>query len=297
MPSGLAGSPLLPFATRFYLHTLAVFRLTSCIGLATLLVGWLILVPLLSPAGHAWFAAQSALFLFASWRFLSGHLPPWHEAHIALLRLNSFGFGVVAHVMRRYLDRAASQDSDGGGLRSPLRLLMLLQLASGASTHLMLALLPLRLGLALPVQLAVVLTCAMHNRLLCASPALSSPGAQHWGHRAFALLDSVCFSLVPQAARLAPEAECAALLTFQQLTISLALPLVVQAAWEAGLYKQHQSQRLTQGLSKECGWQARLYAWIGDVLVTCDALALLAAGWVLVGILWHLAVSLNAAPI
>ncbi len=82
-----------------------------------------------------------------------------------------------------------------------------------------------------------------------------------------------------------------------QLTISLALPLVVQAAWEAGLYKQHQSQRLTQGLSKECGWQARLYAWIGDVLVTCDALALLAAGWVLVGILWHLAVSLNAAPI
>ncbi len=57
----------------------------------------------------------------------------------------------------------------------------------------------------------------MHNRLLCASPALSSPGAQHWGHRAFALLDSVCFSLVPQAARLAPEAECAALLTFQQV--------------------------------------------------------------------------------
>ncbi len=48
--------------------------------------------------------------------------------------------------MRRYLDRAASQDSDGGGLRSPLRLPMLLQLASGASTHLMLALLPLRLG-------------------------------------------------------------------------------------------------------------------------------------------------------
>lgn len=32
-PSNLAGSPVLPFALRFYLHTLAVFRLAACIGL------------------------------------------------------------------------------------------------------------------------------------------------------------------------------------------------------------------------------------------------------------------------
>lgn len=63
----------------------------------------------------------------------------------------------------------------------------------------------------------MVLICASHNPLLCGSPALASPGAQRWGHSAFTLLDSLCFSLAPQPARLTPERECAALLTFQQV--------------------------------------------------------------------------------
>lgn len=79
-----------------------------------------------------------------------------------------------------------------------------------------------------------------------------------------------------------------------QLTISLVAPLVVQAAWEARLFERHQRQRHVQGVPKEGGWQARLYAGIGDVAASCDALALLAASWVLLGIFWHLAVSLNA---
>lgn len=77
-----------------------------------------------------------------------------------------------------------------------------------------------------------------------------------------------------------------------QLTIGLLAPTVVQAAWETGLFDQHQRQRRMQGLPTESGWQASLYAAVGDIVASCDALVLLAAGWVLLGTLWQLSVGL-----
>lgn len=65
---------------------------------ATLLAGWLLLLPSLPAEGHAWLAAQSALLLFASARCLRGTVPRWHELLAALLRLNGFGFGVTSRV-------------------------------------------------------------------------------------------------------------------------------------------------------------------------------------------------------
>ncbi|KAL4448344.1 hypothetical protein ABPG75_005563 [Micractinium tetrahymenae] len=132
---------------------------------------------------------------------------------------NRVGLGEPFVMARQLLDRAGSQDDAGSGWHAALRYAMLLQLASGATTHLMVAFMPLRLSLALPVQLAVVLSCAAHNRHLCGSPSLSSPAALEWGHTAFAVLDSACFSLAPQATRVTREGMCAALLSFQQVCV------------------------------------------------------------------------------
>lgn len=79
-----------------------------------------------------------------------------------------------------------------------------------------------------------------------------------------------------------------------QLSLGLAAPLLVQAAVEAGLFRQHQAERRTAGLPPITGVAARVYTEIGGLAEALDAVTATMAAWVLAGILWEVAVLVAA---
>lgn len=63
-----------------------------------------------------------------------------------------------------------------------------------------------------------------------------------------------------------------------------------QAAVESALFSDHQQQRQQAGLPPEGKLQARLYRWLNEMTVALDGPAAFVAVWVMLGMLWELAV-------
>lgn len=79
-----------------------------------------------------------------------------------------------------------------------------------------------------------------------------------------------------------------------QLSLGLVAPLIVQASIEAGLFRRHQEERAAAGLPLECCREACAYEAIDGLAEALDFASATAAGWVLAGILWEVAVLLAA---
>lgn len=148
--------------------------------------------------------------------------------------------------------------------------------------------------LALPIQVAAVLNAASWNPYVCQGRALADAAAQQRTHAAYSLIGAARFALLPgPAAPLAPAQECAVVLSFLQLAITVAAPALAQAALEAALFAQHVAQRRAAGLppgGTRC--EGRLYSLVREAAEACDGPAALVAAWILLGILWELAVAL-----
>jgi len=130
---------------------------------------------------------------------------------------------------------------------------------------------------------------------VCEARALADPAAQSLTHRAYSFLAAARFSLLPGPAdTLSAAQECGALLAFVQLSVTVVVPALVQAALEAGLFMQHQVQRQQLDLLVEGGMQVRLYDTIRATAEACDWPVAAAALWVLLGLLWDLSVLLVA---
>lgn len=149
-------------------------------------------------------------------------------------------------------------------------------------------------SLALPIQAAVSLSFTAYTRGLCATSALSSPGALR-------LAGAVRRALHPAAGIMAASpadllADCAVLLNFLQLGLGLALPALLQAAAEVRCWRVHQAQRAAARLPPEPGRrQARLYAVLGELLFPLGRPVLLLGALGLYSITWTLAALLAAA--
>lgn len=117
------------------------------------------------------------------------------------------------------------------------------------------------------MQLGLVLAAARHTRLICAAAPFAHPAAQRRTRQLHRLLASLSGSVIASSA--APAApctrsavhECAAVLTWLRVALALLLPLLLEAASEARLWRLHQTQRRRAGLPAErCGrLQALLY--------------------------------------
>lgn len=143
----------------------------------------------------------------------------------------------------------------------------------------------------MPLQLAATAHAARFNAHICSSAPLSSAPAQAMSHRVFMLLDTLHFEVVPvpPLATLPPHVECATLLAFQQLALGCALPLVLQAVWEARQHAAHHAERRAAGLPLERGLQATLLGTVAGVADACNLPALVAMSWISLGILWDVA--------
>lgn len=121
-----------------------------------------------------------------------------------------------------------------------------------------------------------MLTYAHHNQLICSSAAFASPAAKQMNRWAFELLHMLPLSLQPMLLpRWRParhQGECAAVLSFAQLTLGLVAPALVAATHEASLFRLHQRQRREAGLPAEAGWEAWLYERLAAVLVGAKTL-------------------------
>ncbi|KAI7842160.1 hypothetical protein COHA_004183 [Chlorella ohadii] len=71
----------------------------------------------------------------------------------------------------------------------------------------------------------------------------------------------------------------------------LVLPLLVHAALESSLFREHQRQRRQHGMPLECGLMQRLYDSISGLREALDGVMLAVALWMLLGLLWKLAMA------
>jgi len=129
------------------------------------------------------------------------------------------------------------------------------------------------------------------NPTICSAIALSHPAAKQQTHQLFQLLELANFSLLPVTASVPPAAECAPVLGYLQLTAGLVLPLLAHAALESSLFQEHQRQRRQRGMPLECGIMQRLYDLISGLREALDRVMLAATLWMLLGLLWKLAVA------
>lgn len=103
----------------------------------------------------------------------------------------------------------------------------------------------------------MVLGSLPYTASLCASAPLAAPATQRRTHQLFSLIDLLARAAATSgmAARraAAPEAECAAVLTWLRLGVGLALPLAYEAVTEAALWQRHEAERQQAGLPREGG--------------------------------------------
>lgn len=83
------------------------------------------------------------------------------------------------------------------------------------------------------------------------------------------------------------------MLTYLQLLLGLVLPALGQAVLQARLFQRHNEQRRLAGVAAENGWAARAYACVSDVTNVLDGPGVTMALWVLLGIIFDVAVALN----
>lgn len=148
--------------------------------------------------------------------------------------------------------------------------------------------------LALPVQTASVLNAMAWNERICGTAPLAEPATRTLLHCAYAWGAALHFTLVPGPPdALQPQQECTVVLSFAQLSLGLALPAVAQLVAETALFQQHQRQRRRRGLPPEGGPQAALYHWAAE-LAAVDGPAVVVCLWMLLGVLWDVALALVA---
>ena len=129
------------------------------------------------------------------------------------------------------------------------------------------------------------------NSTLCSSAALSHPLAQQQTRQLFHILELTNFSLLPVTAHVQPVAECAAVLSYLQLSGGLVLPLLVHAALESWLFQEHQRQRQQCGMPAESSPMRWLYDAVNGLSEALDGVTLATAVWMALGTLWKLSVA------
>lgn len=298
--SALEGHPRQPWTERFNLTVRPLCAGADWVSLATAAALWIRVRPM-PLTSHLFLASASAGCLAnAAWRSASSAAAPvtfaWlrrRELAASLFRLLGFGAGAGMMLIEAYLNDLAP--AEGTGWQATARHVSIMALASLVPSLLLLWLArPVRIGWAVPVQLALTLHCSTYNARTCATRAvgLGTPSGRHLMSRTYQLLSvarHITSPPVPHAPILPPEDQCAVLLTFAQLTIALALPALAQAWLESRLFQLHQTQRQRAGLPAETGVQATLYAALSSLREALDGPLLVLALWVSLGLLFDLA--------
>jgi hypothetical protein len=209
------------------------------------------------------------------------------------VRLNSFGLfsNAGSIVAKLWLDQTPPVTGHFALARHALLMLF----SSGAVTQLLLQAEVVRFSWALPVQLLVVINCVAFNPTMCSATALAHPAAQQPTHQLFQLLEMANFSLLPVAAHVQPAAECAAVLSYFQLSIGLVLPLLAHAKLESSLFQEHRRQRQQCDMPLESGIMPWLYGSVSSLSEALDGITLAAALWMTLGMLWKLSVAVAYA--
>lgn len=153
-------------------------------------------------------------------------------------------------------------------------------------------------------MLAQVVVSAAHiarASTTCGCAALTSEPLRQLFHGAFVMLNSLTtLLLLPSTPCIAalegtpPAGQCAAVLSYLQLSLGLVAPALAQAALEARLFSQHEAERQCRGLPPERGAHARLYRRILQVgHAAPEELLIVAAAWLGVCLLWIMALAIS----
>ncbi|PSC74248.1 squamosa promoter-binding 6 isoform X1 [Micractinium conductrix] len=307
MSTELRGSPRQPWVERFNLTVQPLCAASDWLTLATAAALWARIHPM-PPASHAFLAVASlASLAMAAWRRAAAAAPGggsyarWRELPAALLRLFGFGWGAGNLLIVAFME--SLEPAQGSGWPDAAWHAALLTLASLAPSLLSLWLMrPMRIGLALPVQLALTLHCSQHNVATCQARALAGhPAALRFTHQAYQYFLVARRLTSPPAApyaALEPAGECAVLLTAAQLWAALALPAVAQAVLESRLWDQHAAQRRRAGLPREFDVAGFFYRELSHARAAFNAPLLALAGWLLTGTVFDAGASLapHGAP-
>lgn len=155
---------------------------------------------------------------------------------------------------------------------------------------------PSLISVSAAVQVALLLASLPYTPALCASVPLAHPAAQRTTHQLHRLLGGLAGMAAAGAPTpthsdtpLSAADECAVLLTWLRLCISLIGTLLYEAASEARLWQQHAAQRTAAGLPPErCGAVrgasykfVRWLTWEGPVHAAMVC-------WLLLALSWHL---------